>query len=198
MWGYYLLNIIIAVLVIIAVVQLLAALHAAQQGDAKWKVFFPGARRGEHKGYRRAVPQPPLVVTKVTPTEVTFTMEAVLRNIGRQQGTVMDCFPRAYLPREQYPSLRVDAFLSRADEPRDDGYWEAYLVPRKKEVAMNVVVTLRSSDGPIATAIGDLGEFPMDVIYNVYGRSDARYERTRFVVSGANLRQALLQEKGVR
>ena len=46
MWGYYLLNIIIAVLVIIAVVQLLAALHAARQGDAKWKVFFTGARRG--------------------------------------------------------------------------------------------------------------------------------------------------------
>lgn len=198
MWGYYLLNIIIAVLVIIAVVQLLAALHAAQQGDSKWKVFFPGARRGERKGYRRAVPQPPLAVTKVTPTEVTFTIEAVLRNIGRQQGTVIDCFPRAYLPREQYSSLRVDTFLSRADEPRDDGYWEAYLVPRKKEVALNVVVTLRSSDGPIATAIGDLGEFSMDVVYHVYGRSDARYERTRFVVSGTNLRQALLQEKGVR
>lgn len=198
MWGYYLLNIIIVILVIIAVVQLLAALHAAQQGDAKWKVFFPGARRGERKGYRRAVPQPPLVVTKVTPTEVTFTIEAVLRNIGRQQGTVMDCFPRAYLPREQYPSLRVDAFLSRADEPRDDGYWEAYLVPRKKEVALNVVVTLRSLDGRIGTAMEDLGGFPIDVVYNVYGRSDARYERTRFVVSGVNLRQSLLQEKGAR
>lgn len=198
MWGYYVLNIIIAVLVIIAVVQLLAALHAARQGDAKWKVFFPGARRGERKGYRRAVPEPPLVVTKVTPKAVTFAIEAALRNIGRQQGTVMDCFPRAYLPQEQYPSLRVEAFLSRADEPRDDGYWEAYLVPRKKEVALNVVVTLRSSDGPIATAIGDLGEFSMDVVYHVYGRSDARYERTRFVVSGTNLRQALLQEKGVR
>ncbi len=198
MWGYYLLNLIIAVLVIIAVVQLLAALHAARQGDAKWKVFFPGARRGERKGYRRAVPQPPLVVTNVTPTEVTFTIEAVLRNIGRQQGTVMDCFPRAYLPREQYPSLRVDTFLSRADEPRDDGYWEAYLVPRKKEVALNVVVTLRSLDGRIGTTMEDLGEFPIDVVYNVYGRSDARYERTRFVVSGVNLRQSLLQEKGAR
>lgn len=198
MWGYYLLNIIIAVLVIIAVVQLLAALHAAQQGDAKWKMFFPGARRGERKGYRRAVPQPPLVVTKVTPTEVTFTIEAVLRNIGRQQGTVMDCFPRAYLPREQYPSLRVDAFLSRADEPRDDGYWEAYLVPCKKEVAVNVVVTLRSLDGRIGTVVEELAEFPIDVLYYVYGRSDARYERTRFLVSGTYLRQALLQEKGVR
>lgn len=198
MWGYYLLNIIIAVLVIIAVVHLLAALHAARQGDAKWKVFFPGARRGERKGYRRAVPEPPLVVTDVTPKTVTFSIEAVLRNIGRQQGTVMDCFPRAYLPREQYPSLRVDTFLSRADESRDDGYWEAYLVPRKKEVSLNVVVTLRSLDGRIGTAMEDLGEFPIDVVYNVYGRSDARYERTRFVVSGANLRQALLQEKGVR
>ena len=65
MWGYYVLNIIIAVLVIIAVVQLLAALHAARQGDAKWKVFFPGARRGERKCYRRAVPEPPLVVSDV-------------------------------------------------------------------------------------------------------------------------------------
>ena len=162
--------------------QLLAALHAARQGDAKWKVFFPGARRGERKGYRRAVPQPPLVVTKVTPTEVTFTIEAALRNIGRQQGTVMDCFPRAYLP----------------DEPRDDGYWEAYLVPRKKDALLTIVVTLRSLEGPIATAIGDLGEFPIDVLYYVYGRSDARYERTRFLVSGTHLRQALLQEKGVR
>ena len=125
-------------------------------------------------------------------------MEAVLRNIGRQQGTVMDCFPRAYLPREQYPSLRVDTYLSRADEPRDDGYWEAYLVPRKKDALLTIVVTLRSLDGPIATAIGDLGEFPIDVLYYVYGRSDARYERTRFLVSGTHLRQALLQEKGVR
>ncbi|ETI86226.1 MAG: hypothetical protein Q612_NSC00322G0020, partial [Negativicoccus succinicivorans DORA_17_25] len=44
----------------------------------------------------------------------------------------------------------------------------------------------------------DLGEFPIDVLYYVYGRSDARYERTRFLVSGTHLRQALLQEKGVR
>ena len=198
MWGYYLLNIIIAVLVIIAIVQLLAALHAARQGDAKWKVFFPGARRGERKGYRRAVPEPPLVVTNVTPTAVTFTIEAALRNIGRQQGTVLDCFPRAYLPQEQYPSLRVDAYLSREDEPRDDGYWEAYLVPRKRDTLLTIVVTLRSSDGPITTTIGDLGEFPLDVIYNVYGRSDARYERTRCLISGTHLRQALLQEKGVR
>ena len=65
MWGYYLLNIIIAVLVIIAVVQLLAALHVARQGDAKWKVFFPGARRGERKGYRRAVPQPHCAISVV-------------------------------------------------------------------------------------------------------------------------------------
>ena len=85
---YVLINIVIAVIGIVAVLYLLFRLFAWRQGDAR---FVIEARRRK-----------PFELKQMTADTAVFETEVPFHNAGRQLGTIMDFYPRTLLPREQY------------------------------------------------------------------------------------------------
>ena len=70
----------------------------------------------------------PFKVVDMGPRSVTLACTIPIKNVGRQLGTIMDAFVRTYLPFEQYDEARITAHLTDNDVPRDDDYWQAYIV----------------------------------------------------------------------
>ena len=59
----------------------------------------------------------------------------------------MDAFVRTYLPFEQYDEARITAHLTDNDVPRDDDYWQAYIVdPGKSKkflITLEIIITMQ-------------------------------------------------------
>ena len=70
----------------------------------------------------------PLKVEDMDRESVVLSFTIPIVNTGRQIGTIMDAFVRTYLPFEQYDKASVTATLTAADTPRDDGYWQAFIM----------------------------------------------------------------------
>lgn len=188
---YYVLNTLIGIVVAIALANLLFALFARRQGDADWKVVFVGQRPRRSAGMRGLRWEPEWELVTAQSKQVTLRTQAVLRNVGREQGTVMDCFARAYLPQEQCAGVRADVLVMAEDALRYDNYWEARLVPAKTNVSLRIELTLMLTGEP-APAWESIPEIPVDLFYQVYGRSDYTYEKTRFYCLPAERERALV------
>ena len=90
---YLLLNVVIAVIGIVAVLYLLFRLFAWHQGDAR---FVIEARRRD-----------PFTLKMMSQDKAVFETEVPFKNAGKQLGTIMDFFPRTLLPQEQYDKVVV-------------------------------------------------------------------------------------------
>ena len=110
---YVLINIVIAVIGIVAVLYLLFRLFAWRQGDAR---FVIEARRRK-----------PFELKQMTADTAVFETEVPFHNAGRQLGTIMDFYPRTLLPREQYDKCVVHSQLANKEAERDDNYWESVI-----------------------------------------------------------------------
>ena len=95
---YVLINVVIAVIGIVAVLYLLFRLFAWRQGDAR---FIIEARRRK-----------PFALKELTTDTAVFETEVPFYNGGRQLGTIMDFYPRTLLPREQYDKCIVPSQLA--------------------------------------------------------------------------------------
>ena len=84
MFFYVLLNVVIAVIGIVAVLYLLFRFFAWRQGDAR---FVIEARRRK-----------PFELKQMTQDTAVFETEVPLHNAGRQLGTIMDFYPRTCCP----------------------------------------------------------------------------------------------------
>lgn len=62
---------------------------------------------------------------------VDFEVEIPYRNVGKQEGTILDTYMRIYLPQEQYDDVLLRGKVNLKDVKRDDDYFEAVLVPAK-------------------------------------------------------------------
>lgn len=118
---YVLINIVIAVIGIVAVLYLLFRLFAWRQGDAR---FVIEARRRK-----------PFELKQMTADTAVFETEVPFHNAGRQLGTIMDFYPRTLLPREQYDKCVVHSQLANKEAERDDNYWESVIYYPGKEAA---------------------------------------------------------------
>ncbi len=114
-------------------------------------------------------------------------------NAGRQNGTIMDAFVRPYMPQEQYDRVGVRGLLMDVSRPREDDYWEALIVEPGKTVLLCVKVILTAKGGGIFHDIEGLPDMPMDIIYQIVGRSDWTYEKSRIWLTKEDLRKALYQ-----
>lgn len=117
-----------------------------------------------------------------------------IKNVGRQNGTIMDAFVRPYMPQEQYDKVEVRALLMDVQRPREDDYWEALIVEPKKTVEMKVRVTLTAKSGSLLRALEEFPEMPLDIIYQIVGRSDWAYEKGRIYLTREELRNALYRQ----
>ena len=120
-------------------------------------------------------------------------------NTGRQIGTIMDAFVRTYLPFEQYDKASVTVTLTAADTPRDDGYWQAFIMEIRKPKVFLIKLAIKGKSGNILRDLENFPDMPMDIIYQVVARSDYYYAKTRITLTSEDLRTALYQyTSGVR
>ena len=96
MWFYNILTVVVSIIVAIAVLYLLFRLFALKQGDEK-VILLP----------KRATN---FQVSDRNFESITLFCDVPFVNKGRQNGTIMDLFPRPLLPEEQFDSVKVDAW----------------------------------------------------------------------------------------
>lgn len=126
---------------------------------------------------------------------VVLSCTVPVKNVGRQNGTIMDAFVRAYLPEEQYDKAKVETILYDTNRPRKDNYWEAMIVEPGQTVTFHMEVTLISKTGNILKDLEDFPDMAMDVIYQIVGRSDWIYEKGRIHLTKEELDSALYENK---
>lgn len=178
---YYLWLTIMVLLLLYTLGYILFWIFAAHQGNAEFVID-----KGE-SDYR-------IVASDLH--SVTLRTTRTLRNKGREQGTVMDCFGRAYMPREYMPGVRVALSVTDADKPREDDYWISVLVPSKTTLTLQIDLTLTATEGSVRDLVEDFPDLDYDIIYQTVGRTDWEYEKTRMTLPGAELRRLYLTKGG--
>ena len=135
----------------------------------------------------------PFRVENMGMNDVTLTFTLPIVNTGKQIGTIMDAFVRTYLPFEQYDKAKVEATLTAEDAPRDDGYWQAFIMERNTPKVFLVKLKLTGTSGHILHDLEDFPDMAMDIIYQVVARSDYYYDKTRVILTKEELRTALCE-----
>jgi len=103
---------ILAALVILGIVVLMC--YARLQG--KEKIVFDVKART------------PARLTQASPEKICFEVEVPYKNMGTDQGVILDAYVRPYLCQEQYDGALLRGKVNLKNVPRDDDYFEAVLV----------------------------------------------------------------------
>lgn len=183
---YYLWTGLMLVLTILTIGYALYLLFAYWQGNAEFRL----------ETIRKKEAAENYTATDTGIRSIKLQTRRTLRNVGREQGTLMDCFGRAYLPHEYVAGARVHVLVMDVARPRTDNYWEALIVPAKRSVELQIEVTLEATEGRIADLVARMPDMDIDVIYQVVSRTDWTYDKSRLVVPGEAWRRAYLMEGG--
>ena len=135
----------------------------------------------------------PFHVESMDMKSVTLSCTLPIKNVGKQLGTIMDAFVRTYLPFEQYDEARITAHLTDNDVPRDDDYWQAYIVDPGKSKKFLITLEIKGKGDNILRDLETFPEIAMDIIYQVVARSDYYYAKTRIILTKEELRNALYE-----
>ncbi len=177
MYMYWLINILVGIVGFIAFVYLVVRIHAVMQGDAKFRF---GVKK-----------RTPAVLENLERAKAVFYTDIPYKNVGKQLGTIMDCFPRVQLPCELYDACRASAWLTNMNRERNDGYWEAYIVDVGAKGYIRLRLEFTTDRGNIADALETFPDMPVDIIYQGVSRSDWYLSKVRTVITGKELRRAL-------
>lgn len=161
----------------ILIVAFVVWLYILRQGNAKF-VFYIDQRSD-------------FALVELTGQKAVFTCEVPYANTGSQDGTLMDVYTRHLLPREYYDAVRVYSWLTLASQPRDDGYWEALIVPHGKGGTVIVTVELTAKNEDIAAGLRDMVDMPMDLVYQVVARTPLYINKTQLVMTADEIHRAL-------
>ena len=163
---------LLLVIIVIAAVWL----YIARQGDAEF-VFLVDQRTA-------------WVVEEFHEDSVTFSVKIPFINRGSQDGTIMDAYTRHLLPFEQCDAVEVYSRLTNEALFRSDGYWESVIVPKHTGGTAVVTIRLTAKKGSIATALADMVEMPVDIVYQVVARSLWYISKNRLLFNADEARLA--------
>lgn len=135
----------------------------------------------------------PFRVEKMDQATAILSATVPIRNVGRQGGTIMDCFARPYLPREQYDAAKLRAVVYDVNRVREDDYWEALIVYAGDDVKLTVKLTFSATTGNILRDLETFPDMPIDIIFQTVGRSDWEYRKGRIYLEAEELRSALYE-----
>ena len=166
-------EVILSLLILAVLICVVVWLYIAHQGDAVFEFIVAQCS--------------PLTVEKRTQDELTVSFKVPYVNKGTQDGTIMDAFSRHFLPQEQFDGVSVSTLLMGELTPRDDGYFEALIVPKGKGGAVVVKVTLKAKNGNIAETLKDMVDMPVDIYYQVVARSAWYIHKARIVLTAEQL-----------
>jgi hypothetical protein len=163
---------LIVVLVVIGV-----WLFIARQGDAEFE-FLVEQRTDA-------------VLKELTADTATFSCTVPFVNKGTQDGTIMDCYPRHLLPQEQYDAVETKSWLALESSPRDDGYFEALIVPKTTGSAVVVTVKFTAKQGDIKQALADMVDLSVDIVFQVVARGTWYISKQRMIIRASELASAI-------
>lgn len=167
---YYLLGIIAFFIIAIA-------LYIKNKGDAN--IEFKVAERTAFE-----------VVTNNN-NEVVFSCRIPYVNTGKQCGTIMDCFSRHYLPKEQFDKVKVKTQIELLSAPREDDYFEAVLVQKGCGDILNLKVSFSVITGDINIALQDMVDMPIDIFYQIVARKEWFINKKRIEFKADEIKLAL-------
>lgn len=174
---------LLALIGLVLLVVLFVWLYIVRQGDAEFDFLVD--QRTEFS------------LVEMTDDAAIFSCKVPFVNKGTQDGTIMDAYTRHLLPFEQYDGVEVYSRLELETAPRTDGYFEAVIVPKTTGQTVIVTVKLTAKDGNIKTALEQMVDMPIDIVYQVVARSEWYITKQRLimtkqeVVKAAGLKRAV-------
>lgn len=75
----------------------------------------------------------PFTVDEITQDSISLSTTINVANEGKQCATIMDCYVRQLLPYEQFDGVKVEAKAELKGVPREDDYFEAVLIQKKRK-----------------------------------------------------------------
>lgn len=170
-------------ILLLAVVAVVAAiwLFMTMQGDAEFE--FIAAQRTD------------FMLTEISEDKAVFACKVPFINKGRQDGTIMDAYPRHLLPYEQFDAVDVNSRLELETAQRTDNYFEAMIIPKGTGGAVIVTITFTAKEGSIKEALAKMYdmnvEMPIDIVYQVVSRTPWYITKNRIVMTPAEVKGAL-------
>jgi hypothetical protein len=133
----------------------------------------------------------PFVLDKLTQDTAVFSCKVPFMNKGSQAGTIMDAYTRHLLPMEQFKEAEVLSRLTLEKLYREDGYWEAVIIPKGTGGTVIVTVTFKAKSGDIRQDLSQMVDMPIDLVYQVVARSPWYIDKARIVMTSEEISQAL-------
>ena len=144
-------------------------------------------------GIEKVVPKiaerTPFVIDEQTEDSVTISTTMDFINEGKQCATIMDAFVRPHLPYEQYDLIETRGHAELTTAPREDDYFEAYIVQAKgykgglDKATLKAQIKLTARHGMnIKEALAKLPDFNYLLIWLETGRRVAHYRQVRVPV----------------
>lgn len=131
----------------------------------------------------------PWEVDELTDNSITFSQKIDVVNEGKQCATIMDALLRPQLPYEQYDGVELKGHVELTTAPREDDYFEAYIVQAKgykgglDKATLKAQIKLTARHGMnIKEALAKLPDFNYLLIWLETGRRVAHYRQVRVPV----------------
>ena len=179
MFMYTVINAIVVIVFIAVVAYLLFRVFCRIQGDERVIVLVN--RRSAFK------------VEDISFNQLTLVADIPFKNVGRQNGTIMDFYPRHLLPQEQFDSVHVESWITDAREERRDGYWKAAIITPGTGDMLRLRVILTGTSGNIRTDAKDFPNMSIDLVYQMVGRTDWYITKARIILTQEEVQRALQQ-----
>jgi len=128
---------------------------------------------------------------EMSSSRAVFSCSVPFVNKGKQDGIIMDCFPRHQLPQEQFDAVELASRIELESKRRLDGYFESVIIPTKTGSALIVTLIFTAKAGDIRQALAGMVDMSVDIIYQVYALSKWYMAKPRILVTANEIIQAL-------
>jgi len=170
-------ELLLFLLVTAALAAVVVWLFIARQGDAEFEFLVD--QRSDFK------------LEKMTRETAVFTCRVPFVNKGTQDGTIMDCYPRHLLPEEQFDAVELVSLLELETRPRQDGYFEAVIIPKTTGNAIVITLKFTAKQGDVRQAMAEMVGMSVDIVYQVVARSKWYITKERMTVTAEEFAVAL-------
>lgn len=129
--------------------------------------------------------------TEFKEKSMTVACEMPYMNTGKVLCTMMDCFARVQLPQEQFKGVRILARVEREGERRDDGYFEAVLMPAQKGGKLIVTLEIEVQNDDVLETLLAMPDVNVDIFYQIVDKESLYIDKSRIVLTAREVREAI-------
>ena len=127
-----------------------------------------------------------------TEKSVTLQCKVEIANVGKQCGTIMDCYSRHLMPYEYFDGVQVHSRIQLATAPREDDYFESFIINEQGKAVLLVEVELMArKEESIQDALVNMVDMPIDIVYQMVTRKDWHIEKARIEMKASEVRTAV-------